>query len=557
MKKKLIRRALALAGAASLCLLCAAPVFAEETQWEYLEQIRFGPQGNSAAGHVQTVLSGPDVGEDGFVTLTKGETYSFTCDMTFQVPRSTMQYSSWGIVARTDLLDQERVYKGREGQQDAVHEKFLVLGTDGKKVTVARPVPASKGSLRVTFTDLALNRNARIEAGEDPTEIWPDLTGSAEMELHCTIEAVATLPLPQVERADGEWQFETQKAAQEYIDAVWQALEDPDSQLASPQEAVLRASYRGDIPVYTVNVWAGDTRLDCQMVWPGAGSGNRMTAVWKLAGETHTVKGLEDTPLRLAFSAVPVGSDAVSTGIPVREGADTAKRVAATTAGAAALGLGGGAVLNGLSSVLENTPFAKRREDYEDPDLAGDTPDLPEEDTPSVSVSFYRPFDDMVNTKGAAVDIHLNVNGGEGLRWRYVPTAICPEGLKAVVPAVVGASHEATLVLNLTGAKMKKPHIPVFITVVAWAFDEGGRLLKTTGALELQLHRPGLEAERTAEGGLKVTLYTDGNLDGIAEKVALKPEQYTCTEAAGGALLIEAKPPYKGSCRIAADEQEG
>ena len=557
MKKKLIRRALALAGAASLCLLCAAPVFAEETQWEYLEQIRFGPQGNSAAGHVQTVLSGPDVGEDGFVTLTKGETYSFTCDMTFQVPRSTMQYSSWGIVARTDLLDQERVYKGREGQQDAVHEKFLVLGTDGKKVTVARPVPASKGSLRVTFTDLALNRNARIEAGEDPTEIWPDLTGSAEMELHCTIEAVATLPLPQVERADGEWQFETQKAAQEYIDAVWQALEDPDSQLASPQEAVLRASYRGDIPVYTVNVWAGDTRLDCQMVWPGAGSGNRMTAVWKLAGETHTVKGLEDTPLRLAFSAVPVGSDAVSTGIPVREGADTAKRVAATTAGAAALGLGGGAVLNGLSTALENTPFAKRREDFEDPDLPEETPGLEGEDTPSVSVSFYRPFDDMVNTKGAAVDIHLTVNGGEGLRWHYVPTAICPEGLKAVVPAVVGTSHEATLVLNLTGAKMKKPHIPVFVTVVAWAFDEGGRLLKTTGTLELQLHRPGLEAERTAEGGLKVTLYTDGNLDGIAEKVALKPEQYTCTEAAGGALLIEAKPPYKGSCRIAADEQEG
>ena len=214
-------------------------------------------------------------------------------------------------------------------------------------------------------------------------------------------------------------------------------------------------------------------------------------------------------------------------------------------------------MLNGLSAALENTPFAKRREDFEDPDLPEETPGLEGEDTPSVSVSFYRPFDDLVNTKGAAVDIHLAMNGGEGLRWHYVPTAICPEGLKAVVPAVVGTSHEATLVLNLTGAKMKKPHIPVFITVVAWAFDEGGRLLKTTGALELQLHRPGLEAERTADGARKVTLYTDGNLDGIAEKVALKPEQYTCTEAAGGALLIEAKPPYKGSCRIAADEQEG
>lgn len=61
-EKRIIRRLSALAGAAGLCLACAAPVFAEETQWEYLEQIRFGPQGNSAAGHVQTVLSGPDVG---------------------------------------------------------------------------------------------------------------------------------------------------------------------------------------------------------------------------------------------------------------------------------------------------------------------------------------------------------------------------------------------------------------------------------------------------------------------------------------------------------------
>ena len=170
--------------------------------------------------------------------------------------------------------------------------------------------------------------------------------------------------------------------------------------------------------------------------------------------------------------------------------------------------------------------------------------------------SFYRPFDDLVNTKGAAVDIRLTVNGGEGLRWNYLPTAICPGGLKAVVPAVVGTSNTATLVLNLTGAAMKKPHIPVFITVVAWAAGPNG-LLKTTGTMELQLHRPGLEAERTADGGLKVTLYADGNLDGVAEKVVLKPAQYTCTEEADGSLAIEAKPPYKGSCRIAGSEQEG
>ncbi|HIZ30740.1 MAG TPA: hypothetical protein H9813_05850, partial [Candidatus Fournierella merdipullorum] len=190
-------------------------------------------------------------------------------------------------------------------------------------------------------------------------------------------------------------------------------------------------------------------------------------------------------------------------------------RTVATTAGAAALGLGGGAAANALSTGLDSLPAPKRREDFEDPDVPDDTPDLPEEDTPSVSVSFYRPFDDLVNTKGAAVDIQLTVNGGEGLHWNYLPTAICPEGLKAVIPAVVGSSNTATLVLNLTGAAMKKPHIPVFITVVAWAAGADGRLLKTTGTMELQLHRPGLEAERTADGGLKVTLYADGNLDGV------------------------------------------
>lgn len=175
----------------------------------------------------------------------------------------------------------------------------------------------------------------------------------------------------------------------------------------------------------------------------------------------------------------------------------SAARAVATTAGAAALGLGGGAAANALSAGLDGMPAPKRREDLEDPDVPDDTPDLPEENSPTVSVSFYRPFDDMVNTKGAAVDIRLTVNGGEGLRWNYLPTAICPGGLKAVIPAVVGTSNAATLVLNLTGAAMKKPHIPVFITVVAWAAGPNG-LLKTTGTMELQLHRPGLEAERTA-----------------------------------------------------------
>lgn len=552
MNKKLIRRTLALAAAAALCLAWAAPAFAAQTQWEYLQQIQLGPLQTTDGRDLTTTLGGPDAA-GGTLLLQRGESCDVTMEASFTVPETDMTYASWAILGRTDLLYAGGVKGGREGQQAAAFEEFLVLQQDGTSVTVAKPVPGSVSTLQASFTGLELDQDAWIEAGEDPSEIRPDLTGSAQVELRCTIQAMATLPLPQVEHTDGEWQFESQKQADEYIRQVRQALDDGAAQLARPEEAVLRLTYRGGIPVYTANAWKDGVRLDCRISWPGAGSGGSMTAAWELGGETYTVKGLENTPLRLAVSLVPLGSGAVSTGTPVRQGGETAKRAAAVTAGAAALGLGGGAVLNGLSSALDDLPAPKRREDGADPDLPEEVPDLEGEDTPSVSMSFYRPFDDLVNTRGAAVDIRLTVSGGEGLRWHYIPTALCPQGLKAVVPAVAGASHEATLVLNLTGARMKKPHLPVFVTVVAWAFDQGGRLLKTTGTLELQLHRPGLEAQRTAEGGLKVTLYTDGNLDGIAEKVALKPEQYTCTREAGGALVIRAKKPYKGSCRLEAE----
>lgn len=554
MKGKLVRRALALAGAAGLCLVWAAPVFAEEIQWEYLQQIRFGPQESSGANRVKTTLGGADT-VGGALLMENGNEYDVTFEARFTVPETDMTYAAWAILGRTDLLFDGGVYGGREDQQGAVHEEFLVLGTDGDTLTVAKPVPGSESTLRVEFTGLRLAQDARIEAGEDPAEIWPDLSGSAEMELRCTVDAVATLPLPQVERIDGEWQFADQNQASEYIRQVRQALEDPTCQLASPREAVLRASYRGDIPAYTVHVWNGAGQMDCQLVWPCAGSDDRMTAAWELAGETYTVKGLEDTPLRLAFSVVPQADEAVSTGVPVRQGADAAVRVAATAGGAAALGLFGGAAANGLSTVLDSLPAGRRREDLEGADEPGEAPDLPREDTPSVSMSFYRPFDDLVNTRGAAVDIQLTISGGEGLHWNYIPTAVCPGGLKAVVPAVVGNGSTATLVLTLTGAAMEKPHLPVFLTVVAWAAGPGGTV-KTTGTLEVQLHRPGLEAARQKDGSLEVTLYADGNLDGVAEKVALGPGQYTCARQPDGSLLVEAKPPYKGSCRLAPREKE-
>lgn len=555
MKKTFIRRALALAGAASLGLFCAAPAFAAQTEWEYLQQVRLASNVNSGVGRASTTISGPAVTGDSLV-LERGGEYDVVFESTFSVPTTNMTYASWLILGRTDLLYAGGVNGGREGQQAAEFEEFLILEKSGESITVAKPTPGSTGTLRAECTGLGLADDACIEAGESPSEVQPDLHGEVTAELRCTVEAVASLPLPRTEKIDGEWQFENQKQADAYIQQVQQALDDPAAQLAQPQEAVLKMTYRGDIPAYTTSAWNGGSRLDCRIAWPGAGSKNRMSAVWQLGEETYTVKGLEDTPLRLAVSVVPKADGAVSTGIPVREESGTVQRAAAVSAGAAALGLSGGAVLNGLSSALENTPFARRREDFDGNGVPENTPDLSGADTPSVSMSFYRPFDDLMNTRGAAVDIQLSISGGEGLRWHYLPAAVCPGGLKAVIPAVAGSSSEATLVLNLTGAKMKKAHVAVFITVVAWAFADDGRLVKTTGNLELALHRPGLEAKRTADGGLEVVLYADGNLDGVAEKVTLKPGQYTLRTEKDGALLVEAKRPYRGSCRLAPDGEE-
>ena len=186
-----------------------------------------------------------------------------------------------------------------------------------------------------------------------------------------------------------------------------------------------------------------------------------------------------------------------------------------------------------------------RREELEE-DLpqqndSGDPPDLPQEDSPQVSLSLYKPFEDLINTKGAAVDIQITVSGGEGLRWHYLPTAVCPGGLRAVVPTVVGTGSESTLVLGLTGAPMKQAHCPVFVTVIAWAAGLDGKILKTSGTMELTLHRGGLEAERKPDGTLEVVSYADGNLNGLAEKRVLKEHEYALAENSDGTITVQAR----------------
>ena len=166
-----------------------------------------------------------------------------------------------------------------------------------------------------------------------------------------------------------------------------------------------------------------------------------------------------------------------------------------------------------------------------------------------MTLSIYKPYGDLVNTRGAAVDIPLSLAGGEGFSWHFVPAVVCPQGLRAVVPSVVGAGTERTLVLALTGAQMHVPHAELFVTVIAWAIGPGGRVRKATANTEMKLHRPGIEAGRTPDGMLEVTCYTDGNLNGIAEVRKLRPEEYTVTtDPETGRTTVTANDARLGGC---------
>ena len=78
MKKKLIRRALALACAVSLCLLCAAPVFAatDFQQWS-VTKVKLKIPGE---GYDRATLTGPDVAQDGSVQLETEHAVRFTLE---------------------------------------------------------------------------------------------------------------------------------------------------------------------------------------------------------------------------------------------------------------------------------------------------------------------------------------------------------------------------------------------------------------------------------------------------------------------------------------------
>jgi len=181
---------------------------------------------------------------------------------------------------------------------------------------------------------------------------------------------------------------------------------------------------------------------------------------------------------------------------------------------------------------------------------SSEVPELPEEDSPNVSMSLFAPDKDLLNVKGGVASITVEIKGGEGYLWNYMPTVICPGTLKAIVPTVTGRSHLATLNLGMTGTKLASRHYEVFVTVVAWAYGADGKPIKTHKSMEFKLHEPGIEAKKNADESLTVSACVPTTLKGFADVRVLSEEEYTCTTLPDGTIEIKALDERLGTALI-------
>ena len=176
--------------------------------------------------------------------------------------------------------------------------------------------------------------------------------------------------------------------------------------------------------------------------------------------------------------------------------------------------------------------------------------DLPEEDSPEVSMSLYAPGSDLLNIKGGAADLTITIDGGEGYVWNYLPAVIAPGAAKAIIPTVIGRSELATLALNLTGAATEKRHHVIFVNVIAWTTTASGKVLKASASKEMKLHTPGIEAKQDAKGNITVTAYSDTTLKGYAEIRKLSAEEYILEVMEDESITIHANDVKLGTTSL-------
>lgn len=179
-----------------------------------------------------------------------------------------------------------------------------------------------------------------------------------------------------------------------------------------------------------------------------------------------------------------------------------------------------------------------------------ETPELPDEDSPEVSMSLFAPDKDLLNVKGGVASVTIQISGGEGYLWNYIPTVICPGTMKAIVPTVTGRSNLATLNLGMTGVKLSSRHYEVFVTVIAWTYAADGQVIKTHKSMEFKLHEPGIEAKKNEDGTLTVSACVPTTLKGFADVRTLSPEEYTSTTLPDGTIEVKAVDTRLGTALI-------
>lgn len=149
---------------------------------------------------------------------------------------------------------------------------------------------------------------------------------------------------------------------------------------------------------------------------------------------------------------------------------------------------------------------------------------------PSILINGGGVYPALANTKKATVELFLNVDNGLGQIYKWGAVAVVPDCVKAATAAAVPPFAESSnAVIMLSGEKLPKSKVSVFLEVVAVGID-GEELIASA---ELTLYEKGLFAELTNKEkpelpeSYKVTKISDGNLDGLAEIKILKPEEYT------------------------------
>lgn len=528
MRQKIVKKSIALLSICLMMLVQTMPVLAAESNTRYrISEFLFSvPETNGYTGK----LTGPDVSEDGTVFMELGKKYNFTWEGTAPGRRE-----DYGFDFYFGIRDFDTNFGG---------ETFRGLSIDGEKLFAE--YPQNGYEVKIQFIDVSLQ-----ELRENDAQVLTMFfDGLIKIEVRCMVEEVYEVEPPKTEQ-----EFETyhQTLRENHV----------AQRLQQPQELVYYMEYDGT----NWSSWYDDQSkvLTMHCVFNVYQSGKFSNEIYNCVAEYMGER--YEFPKETTGDSLVVMRPYIGLGIlPLvwewepfvpKTNNTMGEKAIATAATAGAIGLGGSALVGAVPNFSEedDLPVQKKHiygkdEESEQMQNLEEMPELPKEDTPNVSMSIYKPFKALVNTKGAAADLNITIKGGEGLHWNFLPTAVCLDGLKAVVPTVLGHREEATLVLAMTGAVMKKAHTSIFVTIIAWAYTETGQLVKTTGSTEITLHQKGLEAKWLKDGKLQVTSYSDGNLDGIAEVTELTEDEYIITEIEDGAILITAKDAKYGTTKI-------